>query len=68
MDPEVLNADAWLLGVEIITEADVHHAQSILALHFDAVVELSSNSEKHGYLQGVLDHAAMEAADRAASR
>jgi hypothetical protein len=56
------------LGVETITEADVHHAQSIVALHFNAVTELSSNSEKHGYLQGVLDHAAMEAADRAAGR
>ena len=68
INPEVFNAPAWLLGVETITEADVHHAQSIVALHFNAVTELSSNSEKHGYLQGVLDHAAMEAADRAAGR
>ena len=68
INPEVFNAPAWLLGVETITEADVHHAQSIVALHFNAVTELSSNSKKHGYLQGVLDHAAMEAADRAAGR
>ena len=68
IDPEVFNAPSWLLGAEIIAEADVHHAQSIVALHDAAVNDLSSNSEKLGYLQGVLDHAAMEAVDRAAGR
>ncbi len=67
IDPVVFSAPSWLLDVETIAEADVHHAQSIIALHHAAVAELSDNSDKLAYLQGVLDHAAMEAVDRSAA-
>lgn len=67
MDPEVFEAPSWLLAVEAIDEADFHHAQSIVAQHATAVAELTHDRLKHGYLQGVLDAAAIEAEDRAAA-
>jgi hypothetical protein len=67
MDPEVFEAPSWLLDVEVIDAADLHHAEAIVALHKDALSELSDDRTKRGYLQGVLDAAAMTAADHAAA-
>lgn len=54
-------------NVEAIDEVDLHHAQSIVAQHVSALSELAEDRMKHGYLQGVLDAAAIEAEDRAAA-
>jgi hypothetical protein len=67
MDPEVFEAPSWLLNVEAIDPADLHHAESIIALHTDAVTLLAEDRMKQAYLQGVLDAATMTAADQNAA-
>ena len=57
IDPEVFDPPSWQLEVEAIDAADVHHAQSIIALHGAHVAQLPDDRSKRGYLQGVLDAA-----------
>lgn len=64
MDPEVFTAPSWLLNVEAIDAADLHHAELIIARHSGPVAELDDDRLKQAYLQGVLDAAAMTAAER----
>lgn len=67
IDPEIFYAPSWLLNVEAIEAVDLHHAELIYAQHSDHVAALEDDRLKHGYLQGVLDAAAMTAADQAAA-
>lgn len=62
MDPEVFEAPSWLLHVEAIDAKDLHHVESIIALHTDAESLLTDDRSKQAYLQGVLDAASMLAA------
>jgi hypothetical protein len=67
IDPEIFYAPSWLLNVETIDAVDLHHAELIAAQHSGHVAILENDRLKYDYLQGVLDHAAMDAADRAAA-
>lgn len=68
IDPEIFHPPSWLLNVQTIDEVDLHHAELIFAQHSGHVAILENDRLKYGYLQGVLDHAAMEAVDRADGR
>ena len=61
IDPEVFDAPSWLLVVEAIGAADLHHALSIVALYGDHVAQLPDDRTKRGYMQGVLDAAFLDA-------
>lgn len=67
IDPEVFDAPLWLPNVEAINAVDLHHVELIFALHSDHVAALEDDRLKYGYLQGVLDAAAMTAADQTAA-
>ena len=64
IDPDVFSASTWLLGAEVIDEADTHHAELVFALHSDHLAQLSGDFEKLAYLQGVLDAASVLEAER----
>jgi hypothetical protein len=57
IDPEVFEAPSWLLTEEAIDAADLHHAESVISLHADALRALAEDRMKYPYLQGVLDAA-----------
>lgn len=67
IDPEIFYAPSWLLNVEAIDAVDLHHAELIVAQHSVHVAALEDDRLKYGYLQGVLDAAAMTAADQTAA-
>lgn len=67
IDPETFEAPTWLLNVEAIEAVDLHHAKLIVALHSGHVAVLEDDRLKYGYLQGVLDAAAMPAGDHTAA-
>jgi hypothetical protein len=64
IDPEVFAVPSWLLNVEAIDDADLHHAELIVAQHAERVAELADDRLKLAYLQGVLDAATMLEAER----
>ena len=64
IDPAVFPSPSWFLNVEEIDGANLHYAELIFAQHSDHVAALENDRLKHGYLQGVLDAAAMVEADR----
>jgi hypothetical protein len=59
IDHDRFEAPSWLLTVEAIDAADLHHAESIISLHADALGALAEDRLQHAYLQGVLDAAVM---------
>ena len=63
IDPDVFPEPSWLLAAEAIDGRDADHAALLVEKHNAAVMELPSDREKHAYLQGALDAAAMMAAD-----
>ena len=67
IDPDVFPAPSWLLSVEVIDGADLHHAELVFAQHSRHVAELANDRLKHEYLQGALDAAVMVEEDRKSS-
>lgn len=66
IDPELFPAPAWLLDVEAIDAADLHHAEQIFARHSSQVADLTHDRLKIAYLQGVIDMAMIVEADHQA--
>jgi len=64
IDPEVFHPTSSFLGVDVIDSTDFLHAELIFAQHSRHVVVLDNDRLKHGYLQGVLDAAVMQEAER----
>ncbi len=67
IDPGVFHAPSSFLDVDVIDSTDFLHAERIFEQHFRHVEELDNDRLKHAYLQGVLDAADAQEAERGAT-
>jgi hypothetical protein len=64
IDTEVFPMPWWAREVEILSEAEVHHARLVVTLHAESVNALDDDFSKHNYLQGVLEAAEADRLDQ----